>query len=82
MHKSLTKSELEHGAYYAGHCRNAQIARWDAERNRFIHWRTKFFETFLEEIKHPDDEKNFDVFLASHKIDTPEKPIPLSSERE
>ena len=73
----IAKKDLEHGAYYAGRCRNANEARWNADRQCFVHWRTKFDNTFLEEIRHPEDEKMFDVFVVEAKIDRPKKEIPL-----
>ena len=73
----IAKADLEHGAYYAGRCRNASEARWNAERQVFVHWRTKFNNTFLEEIKHPEDENFFDVFVVEHKLDIPTKEIPI-----
>ena len=60
----IPKLNLEHGAYYQGRCRNASIARWNGERGVFVYWRTKFNDTFLEEIRCPEDDKHFDVFVA------------------
>lgn len=65
----LPKKDLEHGAYYEGYCRNAHIARWNAERQVFVYMRSKFGERFTEEIKHPEDEKHWDVFKAQRKAD-------------
>lgn len=76
----MDKKDLVDGAYYTGHCRNANIARWDADTNRFYHWRTKFGHKFLEEILHPDDEKYFDVFEAEAVCENPPEPIPLPRE--
>lgn len=73
----IPKASLEHGAYYQGRCRNASIARWDADRQLFVYWRTKFASTFLEEIKCPEDDILFDVFVAESKIEEPEREIPL-----
>jgi hypothetical protein len=73
----IAKADLEHGAYYAGRCRNANEARWDANIQRFVHWRTKFGHRFLEEICHPEDDKHFDVFVVEAKLDRPEREIPL-----
>lgn len=73
----IAKADLEHGAYYKGRCRNASEARWNSERQCFVHWRTKFNSTFLEEIKHPEDDKYFDVFVVNEKIEKPEREIPL-----
>ena len=32
---AITRQFLVHGNYYAGRCRNACIARWDAQAGRF-----------------------------------------------
>lgn len=68
MEKFLPKSVLEHGAYYSGHCRNASVARWCAETQKFYHWRHKFGTTFVEDIRHPDDDAVYDVFLARARV--------------
>ena len=73
----IAKADLEHGAYYVGRCRNASLARWNAERQCFVHWRSKFGSTFLEEIRHPEDDKHFDVFVVEEKTENPEHEIPL-----
>jgi hypothetical protein len=49
----IAKADLEHGAYYTGSCRNASVARWDSNKQCFVHWRSKFGDRFLEEIRHP-----------------------------
>ena len=73
----IAKAELEHGAYYTGRCRNASLARWDANKQCFVHWRTKFGSRFTEEIKHPEDDQDFDVFVVEEKTENPEQEIPL-----
>ena len=73
----IPKSKLAHGAYYYGRCRNATIARWNADVQRFVYWRTKFGESFVEEICHPEDDKVFDVFVVEREIDQPVKKIPF-----
>jgi hypothetical protein len=73
----IQKKELRDGAYYRGTCRNASEARWDAVNNVFVHWRTKFGSTFLEEIRCPEDDKNFDVFIAEKELLIHTKEIPL-----
>jgi hypothetical protein len=73
----LRKNTLVHGAYYYGICRNATVARWHASIARFIHWRTKFGQTFPEIIAHPEDDRVFDVFRVLIEISLPaEKGIP------
>jgi hypothetical protein len=71
----LKKHELEDGAYYEGICRNATEARWNAEHQEFVHWRTKFNMRFLESIRHFEDETRYDVFTAVQKKDVPEFPF-------
>ena len=64
---TIDKRFLNHGDYYAGDCRNANVARWDANNNCFVYNRTKFGQTYTETIKHPMDEtnKNIDVFYPA-----------------
>ena len=73
----IAKADLLHGAYYEGHCRNASIARWNAETNRFVYWRYKFGDTFAEDINHPEDDNGYDLFKPYRKVDQPEREIPL-----
>jgi len=73
----IPKKDLIHGAYYKGRCRNANEARWNGERQLFIHWRTKYGSTFLEDICHPEDEKRFDVFVVEELLEKPTKEIPF-----
>ena len=73
----IPKKDLRHGAYYLGKCRNATVARWHAEKERFYHWRTKFGQDFIEEIKHREDDDHFDVFDAFVEIRNPEREIPF-----
>jgi hypothetical protein len=77
----IARADLVDSAYYEGHCRNAKVARWDQARGRFVHWRTKFDVTFLETIRHPEDEAHFDVFRPWRRLDEAEvaKPIPLDN---
>jgi hypothetical protein len=74
----IPKDKLEHGGYYEGMCRNASVARWDAVKEVFWHWRTKFGSTFPETIKHPSDEDVFDVFYPMKVTSTDHiKEIPM-----
>lgn len=73
----IPKVNLEHGAYYQGRCRNSSVARWNADKQVFVYWRTKFNHTYTEEIKCPEDDIMFDVFVAESKIDKPEREIPF-----
>lgn len=73
----IKKEDLKHGHYYKGRCRNATVARWNAEKGCFIHWRTKYTFKFLEEIKCPEDEQYYDVFVTEYELETVEEEIPL-----
>lgn len=64
----IPKSELIHGRYYFGRCRNADVARWNSKTNRFYYWRHKFNETFLEEINHPEDDNGYDLFKPNRMV--------------
>lgn len=72
----IPKSELKHGAYYAGECRNAGIARWNAETQEFTYWRYKFGDEFTETIKHPEDDDGHDLFLPEAETEE-ERHIPF-----
>ncbi len=78
----LRKDQLEHGAYYRGMCRNAEVARWNSKVGNgiFIHWRTKFWETYPETIAYWEENHQFDEFRPFEKIEKPEKEIPLTQE--
>lgn len=76
----LRKEELEDGGYYQGLCRNAQVARWHAGAQRFVHLRTKFGSTFYEAIRHPADERNYDVFRVLKRVE-PEPAQVLDDDR-
>lgn len=78
MKPSLSKSELAHGAYYRGHCRNARLARWNAERNVFVYRRSAAGHTFLEEIPHFEDFRGTDTFVPEVLAEPPAKEIPLN----
>lgn len=69
----IKKSDLVVGAYYFGHCRNTKLARWNGKQ--FVHWRTKFADTFLETINCPEDDEVFDVFYAMERVTNLEIPI-------
>ena len=71
----IPKQNLKVGAYYTGHCRNSDIARWTGDR--FLYWRYKFGLKFLEEIYHPDDDHFYDVFEPYFETVEVDKEIPL-----
>jgi hypothetical protein len=73
----IAKKDLIDGAYYKGTCRNASEARWSAKDNCFYHWRTKFGDTFIESISHPEDDEVYDVFVVESLLEKPTEEIPL-----
>jgi len=73
----LPKTVLKHGVYYAGRCRNAEVARWNADTQQFYHWRTKFGLRFVETIRHREDDDHFDVFDAEAELANPTEEIPF-----
>jgi len=73
----IARADLVHGAYYTGRCRNATVARWNADEGQFYHWRYKF-GWHVDCIRHPEDEQYFDVFVVEAQLPgVPEKPIPF-----
>ena len=68
----IPKDQLIHGMYYRGRCRNADIARWNGEKKCFLYRRHKFGHSFIEEIKCPEDDQVYDVFIAEELIATKE----------
>lgn len=68
-----------HGQYYRGNCRNATLARWNAELDRFIYKRSHLKEVVLEEVQHCDDDTGFDVFYPT--IVEPDPEFEINFER-
>lgn len=62
----IPKKDLEIGATYEGHCRNASIATWDG--NEFNYQRYKFGMTYPDSVKHFEDDMYYDVFIPINKI--------------
>jgi hypothetical protein len=67
------------GAYYRGNCRNATIARYNAETNRFVYWRQKFGSVFAEDIGHRENDDGFDIFEPFAIVEDPPFEIPLEA---
>jgi hypothetical protein len=57
----IPKKNLKKNTYYRGKCRNASVALWNGFE--FIYVREKFGSTFNEEIKHPEDDDGYDLFI-------------------
>ncbi len=78
----LPKDRLVHGRFYKGRCRNATVARWNADENCFYHWREKFGRIYIERITYPTDadEPWFDVFDVIEELPKPKFGIPFDRE--
>lgn len=77
--QGVQKANLKDGAYYAGRCRNATVARWNATTGRFYYERTKFGRTFTEHINCPEDDNGLDLFFPMREIE-PIQIIPLCAD--
>ncbi len=66
---AIPKKDLEKGATYEGSCRNSSTATWNGEE--FKYNRTKWGFTYLDTIKHFEDDMYYDVFIPLHKIEVP-----------
>lgn len=64
----IPKKDLVHNNWYKGQCRNAPVAVWDAKNEEFLYIRFKFFEFFMESIKHPEDDDGYDLFYPHEHI--------------
>ncbi len=69
----LPRDRLAHGRYYKGRCRNATIARWNSDKQRFYHWREKLGRIYIETIRYPTDEREawWDVFDVVEELPNP-----------
>lgn len=65
----IPKKDLVDEGYYFGVCRNASIARWNADEQKFTYFRIKFGNGFTEDINHYEDDNGFDLFVPYYRID-------------
>lgn len=63
----VIKKNLKKNSFYAGSCRNARFALWDG--SKFVYARSKFGSKFLEDIRCPEDDDGFDVFIPHKEIE-------------
>lgn len=66
----INKEDLINGASYVGICRNARIAKWLADEDKFLYIRYKFGFR-LDRIEHFEDVKDegYDGFIPVMKIE-------------
>jgi hypothetical protein len=60
----IAKKDLKHGSFYKGKCLYGDYARWDGVKGVFRMWRGTLGLKYLVDIKHPEDEDKFDVFVV------------------
>jgi hypothetical protein len=60
---AIPKGLLKDGAYYLGDHRNATVALWCAEKNRFEYWRTKFTARYIDDCNHFEDDDGYALFV-------------------
>jgi len=70
-YKIIPKNQMVDGMWYAGKCRNARVALWDAKNEVFVHIRYKF-GYMVDTIEHFEDvkDKSVDGFIPIEKIET------------
>lgn len=54
---------LKDKTFYKGSCRNAEIAYWLTETQKFYYMRSKFGSEFIEDIEALENDNGFDVFV-------------------
>ena len=60
---AIPKKDLVDGQFYAGDHRNATIAKWDADKNKFIYMRTKWNSTYEDDCNHFEDDDGYALFV-------------------
>lgn len=64
----IMKQDLQDNYMYFGHCRNATVAVWHADKNVFTYLRHKFGDEYLEDINHFEDDDGYDVFVPTKLV--------------
>lgn len=72
MSKYLPKTALVDQEYYKGYCKNATVAVWDADNQRFWYVSHKWDTPFYEAVQHASDDNGFDLFYPEEPV----KPAP------
>lgn len=67
--KMIPKAEMKPGVYYKGYCRNANMAKWDERKNKFVYIRYKF-DYYMDTIEHFEDvkETRADGFIPIEEV--------------
>lgn len=64
----IPKEKLVNDRYYLGESEEAEIARWDGERQLFWFLKHRIADVTLESVEHPEDDKGMDVFVPVLEI--------------
>ncbi len=65
---TIPKKDLVDGAIYKGFCRNSEYAIWCAAYDQFEYRWKQGSQEITDYIKHPEDEKRYDVFTPFEKV--------------
>jgi hypothetical protein len=69
----IPKNEMKDGAWYTGFCRNANMAKWDGTRQKFVYLRYKF-GYIKDDIEHFEDvaKDRLDGFVPLTEVQMPD----------
>jgi hypothetical protein len=65
---AIPKGLLKDGAYYLGDHRRATVARWNAVKNKFEYWRTKFSAKYIDTCNHFEDDDGYSLFVPIAEV--------------
>ena len=66
---AIPKDKLIDGKTYIGDTRNTKEAKWDAKKNTFIYMRSKWGNTFEDEVNHFEDDNHYALFVPIKQLD-------------
>ena len=66
---AIPKDKLIDGKTYIGDTRNTDRAIWNAKKNTFIYMRTKWGNTFEDEVNHFEDDDHYALFVPIKQLD-------------
>ena len=64
----IPKKDLLAGHFYLGNHRRGKIGQWDAQQNRFLYWREKFSQCFIDSMEHFEDWSQYSVFVPIMEV--------------
>ena len=66
---AIPKDKLIDGKTYIGDTRNTDRAIWNAKKNTFIYMRTKWGNSFEDEVNHFEDDDHYALFVPIKQLD-------------